>query len=288
MSTVEDSPTSTAEDVVALEVQATVGDTPAAAETVAVTAIKWFDIVEVEEVGFKAFVRLPNDFQHRDIREKAMAAKARRIRQLKHPDTDANVVLESELDALAEADSAKDYLIGELMASRFWQDRDEAVADVGEEEKYENVRQDQERWRDLNAGSVDDRPADEWRELTEHLADYSAAVEKRVEEIQQPRRSALDAMDINELVDRVRERRIDADSRRAFKESYDFWQMYVGTLVIPEDFNPEEITQASMPRVRYFATEADLREGDASVISRLQDTFDALEGGLASLTAGNS
>src|SRR5262245_8571172 len=42
---------------------------------------------------FHAWCRLPNQFQHQDIRERALAAKARRIRQLRDPATDGYDVL---------------------------------------------------------------------------------------------------------------------------------------------------------------------------------------------------
>src|ERR1700726_392288 len=49
---------------------------------------------------FHAWCRLPNKFQHRDLYTKAQAAKARRLRLLNQPDSDASEVLESELDGL--------------------------------------------------------------------------------------------------------------------------------------------------------------------------------------------
>jgi hypothetical protein len=276
------------EDTAAHEVATTVGDTPAAAETSAVRAIRWFDIVEVPEVGFQAFCRLPNDFQHRDIREKAMAAKARRIRQLKHPDSDANVVLESEIDQIATHPDAEELLIGELLAERFYSDRDEARLDVEEREDFEHIGQDRERWRTLEAMPEEERPAEEWRELTEHISEYVVAVDNRLSEIQKPQREALIGLGVNGMADKVRERRIEAEARRSFKEVYDFWQMYAGTLVVPDDFDPDNITAATTPRERYFKSEESLREADPMIVSKLQGAFDLLEGGMSTLTAGNS
>jgi hypothetical protein len=277
-----------AEEVVELQVSTDVGDSPPAGATQGVEAIQWFQVVRVETVGFEAFVRLPNDYQHRDIREKALAAKGRRIRQLKHPETDANVVLESELDAVAEGEGGKEAIIGELLAETYYRDRDDAALDVQEDEKWENIRQDQERWSTLSTTSVDDRSADEWRELTEHIAAYAKAIEERLDAIQKPRRELLEALDLNELVDKARDRRIEAESRRVFNDTYSFFQTYFCTLKLPEGFDPERITPDTMPRQRYFSSEQDLREYDSRVVAELREAFDVLENALANLTVGNS
>jgi hypothetical protein len=95
-------------------------------------------------------------------------------------------------------------------------------------------------------------------------------------------------MDVNELVDKVRERRIDTEGRRAFNDTYAFWQTYVGTLEIPEGFDPDHITRPTMPRVRVFKDESELREIDPLIGVRLAEAFERLENALMSLTAGNS
>lgn len=276
------------EDRVAGDVAMDVGDSPAAAETVAEDAIRWFRIVEIPEVGFEAFCRLPNDYQHKDIREKAMAAKARRIRQLKHPDTDANVVLEAELDAIAETPDALESLVHELLQQTYFRDRDEAHKDVQEDEKFANLRQDQERWREIDAMSPDERPEDEWRELTEHLGNYAMAVDKRLNEIRRPQAEALRGLGVDGLIEKVREARIEADARRVFMDTYSAWQMFVGTLKLTDDFDPTKVQAHTMPRERYFPSIEAMREEDPFLISRLTEAFEALEGDLSSLTAGNS
>lgn len=272
-------------DDVEVQVEAEIGDSPAAAETQPIDALKWYEIVEVPEVGFKAFCRLPNDFQHKDIREKAMAAKARRRRQLKHPETDAYEILEADLDLLSE-DGGKEAIITELLTVDSIHDRNQAVLDLTEEEEWEHIRQDQERFRSIVGMAEEDRPEDEFKEVTEHLRQYGEAIQVRMEEIAKPRREALEARDHSDLVDMVRERRIDSDSRRAFMDAYSFWQMLAGTLALPDDFDPENLGK-SMPSKRYF-TEDGLRGADPTIVSTLTETFERLEGNLASLTSGNS
>jgi hypothetical protein len=124
--------------------------------------------------------------------------------------------------------------------------------------------------------------------VVEHLAKYAREIQAEVDKMQAPRKATLSAMDISELIDKVRERRIDAEGRRAFNDTYSFWQTYVGTLEIPDDFDPDHITRVTMPRVRVFKEESELREVDPLIGVRLAEAFETLEGALVSLTAGNS
>lgn len=278
-----------AEEIVAAEVDVEIGSAPAAAQTNPDEAIRWFEIAELEAAGFHAFCRLPNDFQHKDIREKAMAAKARKRRQLRHPDTDAYDALEGDMEQIAEGgEAARQNLVFELLMLDVHRDRTRAVAELAEDEEWQHTRQDQERFRSLSEMDEGERNEDEWQEIIEHLGKYAEAVNAKVAELQEPRKQALEGLDLPDLIDKVRDMRVDAEARRAFNDTYAFWQMYVGTLKIPANFDPDEITSETLPRERMFATEADLRDADSLVVSCLQSVFDELEGGLSTLTSGNS
>lgn len=273
---------------VTAQVATAIGDSAPAVETQATQALKWFEVVEIPEIGFRAFCRLPNDFQHKDIREKAMAAKARRKRALRHPGTDAYDMLEGDIEAIAEVTQARENIIEEILQTDYWKDREEAIQDVREEDEFELIVQDQERYRSMEAMEPDERPGDEWTELLDHLTKYSEAIVNRIDEAMKPRRIALMDLDLDVLLDRVRTNRINADISRAFMDAYSFWQIYAGTLEIPEDFDPENITADTMPRKRYFDDETALRESDPVIVERLSATFDGLENNLSSLTSGNS
>src|SRR4051794_11552830 len=52
---------------------------------------------------FHAYCRMPNQFQHAQIREFGLAAKARRMRQLRDPDADSHQILEAEMENLLRA-----------------------------------------------------------------------------------------------------------------------------------------------------------------------------------------
>jgi hypothetical protein len=214
--------------------------------------------------------------------------KARRIRTLRNVSTDAWEVLEFEMNSIAEAEGAAENLVHELLLEREPRDRYEAIQEVNEREEYTYVAKDQERFRTLQAMPDDERPEEEWGELVEHLAKYAREIQAEVDKTQEPRRASLAALDLNELVDKVRDRRIDGEGRRAFNDTYSFWQTYVGTLEIPDGFDPDHITRATMPRARVFKEESELREIDPLIGVRLAEAFEVLESALMSLTAGNS
>jgi hypothetical protein len=194
---------------------------------------------------FHAWCRLPNQFQHREIREKALAAKARKVRQLRDPETDAHAILEDSLDQLArQGDGAIKVLVEELLGREWWADYMEAAQDVQEREEgddgegdpirpFAHIEKDQERHEELKALPEDERPKDEFDELGRHLAAYAAAVRERQEEIVAPKRKALEERGVNALLDLVRDQRINAASTDEFMHVYSTWTWLVGTLKQP-------------------------------------------------------
>lgn len=212
---------------------------------------------------FHAWCRLPNQFQHREHREKGLAAKARKIRQLRDPETDAYAILEEEFDSLSrQGDAGKAGLVDELLGRDWWKDYIEAVTETGEEtvegqdedgEKlYEHVERDQARYTVLQGLPEDQRPKDEYDELTRHLAAYNEKVQKRVDELQKPRREALEKRDISSLIDEIRDDRIQSEGTDEFNFVYGQHEWHVGTLVAPggeRRFPSLEALQEAAPEV---------------------------------------
>lgn len=226
---------------------------------------------------FHAWCRLPNQHQHGSIREKAMAAKARKIRQLRDTETDAFLVLEAELD-----DSATDpeKLVNELVNKHFFRDRIEAMRDLQEEdEKWATVRDDQERLNVLLNTPEEDRNADEFGELERHVADFTRLIEERVKERQDPVRESLAAKEPEELVGLVRNERINREASGEFQRVYSLWEQFICTLRPNETGTPSE---------RTFNEIADLQAAAPEVIDALDDIFTELESSLAGgATEGN-
>lgn len=184
---------------------------------------------------FHAWCRLPNPYQEQDIRDKAMAAKARRLRMLRDPESDASVVLESELSKLNDPAYA-DILVDELLTEEWAESYVQAEKEVGQREEYEHHEQDREEFLRLNAIEGDlseEERSDEYKSLEKHVQGYLDAVRARTEELQGPKRDQFAQRPFDVLYGLVRDRRIDALGDRAFIDAYNEWMIFAGT------FRPE-------------------------------------------------
>jgi hypothetical protein len=220
---------------------------------------------------FHAWCRLPNQLQHQEIRERALAAKARRTRQLRDPQSDAYTVLEEEMDQLARVgDVGRQQLIDELVAKEWWRDYLDAGREVTEREDddgskpFEHIQADQDRFQKLEAMPEADRPKDEHQELERHLSAFNEAVDEAVKRRQQPRRDALADKDINALVDMVRDDRIANEAQAAFMSTFSQHEWLTGTLTRPGG-------------ERVFASIDQLAGAAPEVIDALNDVFGDLE-----------
>lgn len=184
---------------------------------------------------FHAWCRLPNRYQEDDIRGKAQAAKARRVRALKDPESDLAVVLDSELGPLNDT-RFLETLIEELVGEDLAEDYFEAQGDMREEEQFKHVDQDREEHDRLSATERDLAEAEqseEYKRLGEHLRVYLEAINTRLKEIQEPKRIELRQRQFESVFEAVRSRRIDQDATQAFLDTYNAWSCYIGT------FEPE-------------------------------------------------
>jgi REP element-mobilizing transposase RayT len=129
---------------------------------------------------FHAWVRLPNQFQHQEIRERALAVKARRIRQYRDPETDAHVVMESDLDEIRHD---REFMVEELVSKEWWKRHLDAMAAVEEAEEYEHIERERERLMELRAMTPEQQPADELGELERHFGSYSEKIEVKLREL---------------------------------------------------------------------------------------------------------
>lgn len=226
---------------------------------------------------FHAWCRLPNQHQHGSIREKAMAAKARKIRQLRDPDTDGYIVLETELD-----DAARDpqQFVTELVNKNFYRDRIEAMRDLQEEnEDFATIRADQERLAALVNTPEEERNADEFTELERHVSEFTRLIEEHVKEKQQPLIESLTAKPVEELRDLVRTDRTNREGSNEFQRVYSLWEQFICTL---------KPVEAGTPSERVFHELTDLQATAPEVIDALDDIFTELESSLAGgATEGN-
>lgn len=225
---------------------------------------------------FHAWVRLPNQLQHEDIRERALAAKARRIRQLRDPEADAHEILESDMAELARVASIED-LVAELVNKDWWKRQLEAMQDVEENEDYKTIDKDRDRLHELRAMDPDARPRDELDELERHMARYSDAIQARRDELEQPIRASFQSMSKDELVALIREERVSAEASSAFMETYSRWSWMAGTYT----------NSTPVGRQRSFSGIEQLTEAAPEVLEALRATFGELEASLQRGAQGN-
>lgn len=224
---------------------------------------------------FHAWCRLPNQLQHDDIRERALAAKARRIRQLHDSESDASQILESDMAELRRVAAVSD-LVDELVATDWWKRQLEAMGDVEEDEVYKHVDRDRARLGELRALDPDARPRDEYDELERHLTGYNERVDARRGELEQPVRASLEQLGQDELVAQIRAERISAEASGAFMECYTRWEWLAGTF-----------TSAGLDRRRVYTDINQLRDAAPEVLDALKAAYAELEAALQRGPRGN-
>lgn len=169
------------------------------------------------------WLRLPNPFVRDDIREHAMAARARRLRQLRDPDSSTSMVLEGDIEDLrygAERDGNTDGLI-ERVLLRDWAERHlRALRDAAAEDDFKHIEADRIRFRELDAMPSEERPGEEHSELDAHIQAYGKRVDELVEQAEKPVRESLASHGIDELLDIIRDDYRTAQGNQAF---YDTW-----------------------------------------------------------------
>lgn len=225
---------------------------------------------------FHAWCRLPNPFQHREIRERALAAKARKLRQLRNAGTDAFDILEGDLDAIAlRGDEAISELADELLQRDWWKDylvaareikdiNDEGEGAEEDEKRFAHVEEDQARYARLEATDPAKRNEDEHTELRDHLAEYAKLVDERLNAIVNPKREQLEGLDINALIDKVRAKRIETEVQQEFMHHFSMNEWLACTFTSPEGDT-------------YFRDLSHLERAAPEVIRALQEVYGDLE-----------
>jgi hypothetical protein len=229
---------------------------------------------------FHAWVRLPNKFEHKDIRDEALAAKARKVRALRKDGSNAYEILEEDMDALLREAAVED-LMQEIVAVDHARDVQQAKREVeqiededpaareGREDDepvylYEHIERDQERLNELQDLPADERPEDEYQELLEHVNGFYETLEAKLNEVQEPAKQALRAREKHELVDLIRQARIRAEGTAEFLHVYNAHSWVVGTF-------------RSDKSGRKFGDLEHLKHTAPEVVMALQVTFANLE-----------
>lgn len=225
---------------------------------------------------FHAWVCMPNSIQHRDILEKARAAKARRKRALRDAGTDgrgasdAYVTLESDLDDLMLGDHEP--TIKQIAQRSVRKTMGERINDVREnDDRFETYFQDAEEWRRLNELPEEERPADEYKVLGEMMDDFEEAVKARTKEDTEREEEALRKLSDEQFRAVVREARIDGESAEAHMTAYYLWLGFIGTRVPSTQQHPGSSK-------RYFQALEDFRNASPEAVEAVDNAMRDLEG----------
>jgi hypothetical protein len=219
---------------------------------------------------FHAWCRLPNQFQHASIREKALAAKARKLRQLRDEESDARIILDESIAEMVRRDD-REAMIAEAAAKHFADHYQEALQEVADREEFQTIQEDRERLRVLSLQPEEDRPKEEYEELDKHLTAYGEAIEQAFNERQEPLKASLAERSTEELGELLKEERIDQQAQSAFQAAYGQWEAYIGTL------KPKPKDKPGMPSERVFKDINQMVAAAPEVIETLDETFQALD-----------
>jgi hypothetical protein len=246
-----------------------------------------------DEDHFHAWVRLPNPYQRKDILEKARAARARRMRTLRDEDSDARAIIEDDLAAI-RASGARDILIDEMIyaqAQEVWVEATREVMDYdatgveSDEEtdsdgeppkKYDLIGQDAQELERLEALPEEERGED-YPTLKARVDEYKAEVTAARERIEGLRRETLEQKSWDDLIDMVRQERMENAAAEAFLEANQLWTFFACTYKAPK------VEQ------RVFKDYTAMKLGTPDdVIAALGKTFNDLESRLSRGAVGNS
>lgn len=219
---------------------------------------------------FHCWIHTPNQFQHNSIREKSLAAKARKLRALRDLDSDSRTILDGELEQL-RYDNATELLIEEIVqrdgVKTYWQ----AMREVQEEEEFQHYEEDRDRYNALHAKPPEERDEEEYTKLAEHIREYTERVREVMDEINRPLRESLEGKSIEELIELVTEDRIQSEASAEFDDTYSLWEWYIGCMKLWRRESPGH------PNDRIFTNVENLKQAPPEVISALAEAFTELD-----------
>jgi hypothetical protein len=121
------------------------------------------------------------------------------------------------------------------------------MREVAEEEDFEHIDTDRERFAELSDLPEDERPAEEYAELDRHIISYGERVEAKRAEAEAPLRESLKDKTVDELLDIIREDRVAAEGNAAFFDAWVRGSLVAGTYH-PEPSGARPVARASTVR----------------------------------------
>lgn len=218
-----------------------------------------------------AWCRLPNQFERQDLQTQAAAAAARKRKSLMDPDSNSRVILDGELEGILHRGD-RDVLVSEIVGLHFLEDHMAALEEVEHEHpEFEHIDADKERLRVLEAMPEEERPEEEFTTLRKTIAEHTRLVNVAREENERPRREALADKTIEQLIDIVRDQRIDNHANTAHSEEYAKWVWYICAM------KPKALDKPGFPNERLFASIQDFLHGPPELLEVIAETMTRLE-----------
>jgi hypothetical protein len=215
--------------------------------------------------------RLPNQFERQDLQTHGAAAAARKRKALRDPESNARVILDGELEGILHRGD-RDVLVAEVVGLHFLEDYMSATREVAEEhDEFEHIDADKERLRVLEGMPEAERPEDEFTTLRKTISDHTQLVNEHLAAIEQPRKDSLADRSIEDLVEIVRDQRIDGLANTAHSEDYAKWMWYTCT------FTPKPPSKPGFPSERYFPDITIFLQAPSEVLEAIADTVTRLE-----------
>lgn len=226
---------------------------------------------------FHAWVTLPNSFQIRDITDKARAARARKARALRDPESDAYAVLEAEIDDLFTFQH--EALLDSLARAEVDKHIRTIVSGLEDDDRFEFHAQDAEEYNRLLTVPEEERDKEEFDRLEQDMAVYAEELQKEIDAAHARELEKLKALPDDQVRELERRSRIDAISTETYLFTYYTWAMYVGA---------REPATDGFPSRRKFKSPDDFKLAPPEVVNALREKIRELEGRMSrGDTAGN-
>lgn len=234
---------------------------------------------------YHAWLRIPNQFQRNEVREKALAARARRKRLIETPGTDAYEIFESGLADVRRAveEGGANIVKDELLGVHRMTDQIDAYQTVTAREEWEHIGDDRARLAELEEQIAETgvEPDDELVMLRDRCMRYLEQVNAEEAALREPREIEIDTFSAEQLMQRVRDVRLESETLSEFIHAESWNEWLLGT---------HETTRNAKGhhRTRKYPTAEALHEEAPEVLDELQIAFADLKEPIAVRAEGNS
>lgn len=226
---------------------------------------------EIAGEAFSVFIRLPNPFQHRKVQQHAQAARARRVMAHKDPESDIYAITAEKLEQFLEMDEDKlrDWLLDRHSSEAIFaaqielEFHEEEGADGSKKRMWEDIPQHQERYAIMLERN--ETEVEEFENVEKILTSYAEALQEKANEYLEPYRAHYDALDRQDLEEKVRRALIKADCLDEFTNVYNLWQIYYGA------------RKSDNHNTTYFSNINELLDAEGPVIELLTEEFSKLD-----------